>query len=214
MNIIITGIQTSQFRDGLSNIVEYVLWTAADGSTSVDGMTRVGPPTDNFTPLENLSEDSVLAWVKGRDGARIKKLLREARDKDMKATLPPPWSDGFEYQEPESVRIARQTYAYNEAVKRLSQYVVAEGRLEITEMQPTGEQMINEDTGELEAVMVEVVVQTAIDPVEPTIEQPVYDDTGNQTGTENVTNPLIVQDEAERAAAQAVIDATPEEIKQ
>jgi hypothetical protein len=57
------------------------------------------------------------------------------------------------------------------------------------------------------------VVQTAIDPVEPTVEQPVYDDEGNQTGTETVQNPLIVQDDAERADAQAVVDATPQEIK-
>lgn len=34
-----------------------------------------------------------------------------------------------------------------------------------------------------------------------------------QTGTKTVTNPLIVQDDAERAAAQAVIDATPQEVK-
>ena len=31
--------------------------------------------------------------------------------------------------------------------------------------------------------------------------------------SETVPNPLIVQDEAERAAAQAVIDATPQEVK-
>jgi hypothetical protein len=33
------------------------------------------------------------------------------------------------------------------------------------------------------------------------------------TGEEMVDNPLIVQDVAERAAAQSVIDSTPEEVK-
>ena len=34
-----------------------------------------------------------------------------------------------------------------------------------------------------------------------------------QTGTKTVTNPLIVQDDAERAETQAVIDQTPAEVK-
>lgn len=97
---------------------------------------------------------------------------------------------------------------YRQAVARLAQYKVAEGRPEITEEQPTGEY---DDEGN--EIMETVVVQTAIDPVEPTVEQPVYDDEGNQTGTETVTNPLIVADEAERAEAQAVVDGTPQEVK-
>ena len=102
-----------------------------------------------------------------------------------------------------------QLAAYRKASARLAQYKVAEGRPEITEQQPTGQ--YDEDGNE---VMETVVVQTAIDPVEPTVEQPVYDpETGEQTGTETVTNFLIVQDEAERAEAQAVVDATPQEIK-
>jgi len=101
-----------------------------------------------------------------------------------------------------------QLAAYRKATDRLAQYLVANGRPELTEQQPTGE--YDEEGNE---IMETVVVQTAIDPVEPTVEQPVYDDEGNQTGTETVTNPLIVQDEAERAEAQAVIDQTPQEVK-
>ena len=96
---------------------------------------------------------------------------------------------------------------YHTAQARLDQYRIADGRPETTEQRPTGE--LDEDGNE---IMETVVVQTAIDPVEPTVEQPVYDADGNQTGTETVTNPLIVQDEAERAAAQAVIDGTPQEV--
>ena len=56
-------------------------------------------------------------------------------------------------------------------------------------------------------------MQTAIDPLEPTVEQNIYDDEGNLTGTETVANPLIVADDAEREAAQAIVDGTPEEVK-
>jgi len=107
-----------------------------------------------------------------------------------------------------------QLVAYKQAVSRLEQYVLADGREEVKEMQPTGEQVFNEETGELEAVMEEVVVQTAIEPLEPTIEQTVYsDDMEAEPTIEVVENPLITQDNAEREAAQAVIDATPDEVK-
>lgn len=101
-----------------------------------------------------------------------------------------------------------QLAAYRAAVARLAQYRLAEGRPEVTEVQETGE--FDPETGE--PVTATVVTQTAVDPLEPTIEQPVYDDEGNQTGTEQVPNPLIVQDDAERAEAQATIDATPAEV--
>jgi hypothetical protein len=101
-----------------------------------------------------------------------------------------------------------QLAAYRKATARLAQYRVADGRPELTEEQPTGQ--YDEEGNEITET---VVVQTAIDPLDAQVEQPVYDDEGNQTGTETVTNPLIVQDEAERAEAQAVVDATPQEVK-
>ena len=60
----------------------------------------------------------------------------------------------------------QQLAAYRVAVARLAQYVVADGRAEVREMQPTGEQVFNEETGEMEDVMMEVVTVTAIEPVE------------------------------------------------
>ena len=107
-----------------------------------------------------------------------------------------------------------QLAAYKQAIHRLEQYVLADGREELTEMQPTGEQTFNEETGEMDVVMHEVIVQTAIEPLDPTVEQTVYsDDIDAEPTVETVANPLIVTDEAERAAAQAVIDATPDEAK-
>ena len=108
-----------------------------------------------------------------------------------------------------------QLVAYRKASQRLSRYVVADGREEVTEMQPTGEQVFNEETGEMEDVMAEVVVQTAIEPLEPTIERTVYgDDPEDEPTVETIENPLITQDNLERAEAQAVVDDTPQAVKE
>ena len=102
-----------------------------------------------------------------------------------------------------------QLSEYRNAVARLARYRLADGRAEVWEDQPTGEYDL--ETGE--EIMESVFVQTAIDPLEPTVEQNIYDDEGNLTGTETVANPLIVADDAEREAAQAIVDGTPEEVK-
>jgi len=109
----------------------------------------------------------------------------------------------------------QQLADYRVAVARLAQYVVAEGRNQVTEMQPTGEQVWNEETMEMEDVMMEVIVQTAIDPVEPTVDRVVYADdpmVDVEPTIETIENPLITTDNEERAAAQAVVDATPQAV--
>ena len=107
----------------------------------------------------------------------------------------------------------QQLAAYRVATARLAQYVVADGREEVTEMQPTGEQVFNEETMEMEDVMHEVITVTAIDPVEATVTRLVYsDDMDAEPTEETIENPLITVDNAERAAAQAVVDATPQAV--
>ena len=105
----------------------------------------------------------------------------------------------------------QQLAAYRTATARLAQYVLADGRAEVTEMQPTGEQVFNEETMEMEDVMHEVIVQTAIEPLEPTVTRLVYseDDPMAEPTEETIENPLITTDVAERTAAQATVDATP-----
>ena len=105
----------------------------------------------------------------------------------------------------------KQLADYRVAVARLAQYVIADGRAEVTEMQPTGEQVFNEETGEMEDVMHEVIVQTAIEPLEPTVTRLVYseDDPMAEPTEETIENPLITTDVSERTAAQAVVDGTP-----
>lgn len=108
----------------------------------------------------------------------------------------------------------QQLADYRVAVARLAQYVLADGRAEVREMQPTGEQVWNEETMEMEDVMHEVIVQTAIEPLEPTVTRMVYseDDPMAEPVEETIENPLITTDNAERAAAQAVVDATPQAV--
>jgi hypothetical protein len=109
----------------------------------------------------------------------------------------------------------QQLADYRVATARLAQYVVADGRVEVTEMQPTGEQVFNEETMEMEDVMAEVVTVTAIEPVEATVTRMVYseDDPMAEPTEETIENPVITTDVAERAEAQATVDATPQPVK-
>ena len=109
----------------------------------------------------------------------------------------------------------QQLSAYRVAVARLAQYIVADGRAEVREMQRTGEQVWNEETEEMEDVMHEVITVTAIEPVEATVERIVYADditVDAEPTIETIENPLITKDNEERAAAQAVVDATPQAV--
>ena len=121
--------------------------------------------------------------------------------------------DADELAERKATALAEyQLEEYTNAQARLSQYQVALGREEVVESQATGEQVFNEETGEIDNVMADVVTVTAIEPVEATVEQTTYNDEGVATTT-TVENPLITQDNAERAAAQAIVDATPQAVK-
>ena len=99
-----------------------------------------------------------------------------------------------------------QLQDYRKATARLAQYRLADGRLEQTFEEPSGE--YDEDGNEV----MHTWTISAIDPLPAQVEETTYDDEGNAT-TALVDNPLIVQDDAERVAAQAVVDATPEEVK-
>ena len=214
MEITIQNLTTNQFTGGLSNVVELIHWSATDGTSTISGTTRLKPPKKVFKPFSELTEDQVVDWVVSKDSARIKKMLADTTAKTLTTSISTPWSEGFSYEEPDDVRVTRQTYQYNEAVSRLAQHVLADGRAEVIESQATGEQVYDEDTMEMVDVMADVVTVTAIEPVEATAEVTTYDDTGENPVTETIENPVITKDNAERTAAQLVIDNTPEEIKQ
>lgn len=111
-----------------------------------------------------------------------------------------------------------QLAEYTKAVARLDQYQVAIGRDEVTEMQDSPVQLTDSDgTPQYDSdsnpvyEQIEVITVTAIEPVEATITISEIDSDGTVVESE-VENPLITKDNEERAAAQAVIDATPQAV--
>ena len=108
-----------------------------------------------------------------------------------------------------------QTERYLKATERLSQYVLLEGREEVREnVVVETKEVFNEETGEIETVNVteEVITQTAIEPLEEFVEVTTTDPETLEETTESIRNPLVVKDEEERAAAQAIVDATPDSV--
>jgi hypothetical protein len=115
------------------------------------------------------------------------------------------------FSEAHTVNTANNTFnwqlaEYGTAVARLAQYVLADGVPEYTVETPTG---TYDDLG---VEIMDVYTVAAVAPLDATVEVTTYDDEGVAT-TETVANPLIVADDAERTAAQAVIDVTPDDVK-
>lgn len=109
----------------------------------------------------------------------------------------------------------KQLREYIAAVERLSQYILLEGRPEIREdIVIETKEVFNEETGEIETkeVTENVITQTAIEPLEEFIEVTEFDEETMESVTTTIRNPEVVKDEEERAAAQAVVDATPQEV--
>lgn len=109
----------------------------------------------------------------------------------------------------------KQLREYVVAVERLEHYILSEGRPEIREdIVVETREVFNEETGELETVNIteNVITQTAIEPLEEFVEVIKVDAETMESVTETVRNPLIVRDEEERAAAQAVVDSTPQSV--
>ena len=131
-------------------------------------------------------------------------------------------ADCFDGDIPADLQAAADTKQFNQqladyrvAVSRLVQYIVSVGRTEVTESQATGEQVWDEDTEEMVDVMTDVITVTEVEPVEPTVTRLVYseDDPMAEPTEETIENPLITTDVAERTAAQATVDATPQAVK-
>lgn len=112
----------------------------------------------------------------------------------------------------------QQLTAYTTAAARLAQYIIADGRAEVTEMQDSDIQLADSDgtlqfdsDGAAIYEQVEVITVTAIDPVAATVTETQYD--SDMTATEvEVANPLITKDNAERAESQSIVDATPQPV--
>ena len=150
----VLSLTVNEFTGGLENVIEFVHWQH-EGITS---STKLSPPKKIFKPLAEVTEEQIIAWVWGQDRAKIEKFLS---NKKIVATV----EFGSVPEPSEEAQTAKRDYWVDWATKRLAQYVLLEGRQEVKEMQPTGEQVFNEETQEMEDVMAEVVVQTAIEPI-------------------------------------------------
>ena len=128
--------------------------------------------------------------------------------------------DAYVKEHVDTYTFNKQLQAYTAATARLEAYVLADGRVELTEMQDTTEYVVDAEgmlvltDGEPTFIQEEVIVQTAIEPLEATVEVTTYsEDIDAEPVTTTIENPEITQDNLERLEAQAVIDATPQEIK-
>ena len=113
-----------------------------------------------------------------------------------------------------SKKFNQQLSAYTTAKERLAQYVLSVGRTEVVESRPGPEQVWDEETEQMVDVMVDVITVTAIEPVDATVTRIIYPDDvlTEEVTEETIENPLITKDKAERAEAQAIVDATPQSV--
>lgn len=106
---------------------------------------------------------------------------------------------------------------YKNAIERISQYRLADGREEIVE------ETIESDLDDIEydedgnPIPIKKIIQTLIEPLPATITVLEYTDLDGYEGNSNIVekevpNPAIVEDDEERATAQSVIDNTPQEV--
>lgn len=106
---------------------------------------------------------------------------------------------------------------YKNAIDRISQYRLADGREEIVE------ETIESDLDDIEydedgnPIPIKKIIQTLIEPLPATITVLEYTDLDGYEGNSNIVekeipNPAIVEDDEERAIAQSVIDNTPQEV--
>ena len=107
---------------------------------------------------------------------------------------------------------AQQVEAYTVAKARVAQYQLSVGVPESTQTITTGMQEWNEEAGEMQDVT-ETFVIPAIPALEATVEVTTYDFDTDTSSTATVANPVITKDIEERAAAQVIIDATPQPVK-
>jgi len=113
-------------------------------------------------------------------------------------------------------KFTQQAESYTIAVERLTQYQLSVGLPEIIETVTQTEVVLDPETGmpsEVETTS-DVVVQRAVEPLEATIEVITYGVSMEEPTTEIKPNPVIVRDDLARSTAQAVIDATPTEVKE
>lgn len=124
-------------------------------------------------------------------------------------------------EEADAWLLEKQTRDYAEAVERLARYRLADGRAEVRAEVIVDREIVLDDNGDFvlddeynqtyRDVTEEIVQSNAIEALPENVTNITMDEDGNTVETE-VANPAIVKDDAERAEAQAVVDATPQAV--
>lgn len=171
-------------------------------------------PTQFESPIERGADPLSPAQFARRIKASLERVIPATQREQLAVINPTAYSQigqalaAVEAQAAADNAFNRQLSEYRTAIARLSRYRLADGREEAFEDMPTGE--YDPETGE--PLTGSVRVATAIEPLPATIEQMTYDNGGNETGLQDIPNPAVVQDDVERAEAEAVIDGTPQEV--
>ena len=98
MNWSVTKLEVTTY-EGLADVVISVGWSVTDTQQSITetftGVTLVEPPSDNFTPYNQLTEAQVLDWVfkKVSQAGTEAIVTQRIQDKISPAVDPPlPWN--------------------------------------------------------------------------------------------------------------------------
>ena len=124
-------------------------------------------------------------------------------------------------EEADAWLLEKQTREYADAVERLSHYRLADGRSEVRTEVVVDREIVLDDNGDFvlddeynqtyRDITQEIVTLTEIEALPANVTVSSMDEDGNHVESE-VANPAIVKDDAERAEAQAVVDATPQSV--
>ena len=124
-------------------------------------------------------------------------------------------------EEADAWLLEKQIRDYAEAVERLARYRLADGRAEVREDVVVDREIILDDDGNFvldddgnqtyRDITEEIVTLPEIEALPANVTVISMDEDANHVETE-VANPAIVKDDAERAEAQAVVDATPQAV--
>jgi len=97
---------------------------------------------------------------------------------------------------------------YERAEQRLSRYILSKGAVAVKPL----EEVTDTETGEITQEAVPGII--GIDSLPATVKQDIRDaDTGEVIGAQEIPNPLVMTDVAERESAQQTIDTASAEIK-
>ena len=195
------------FDDLNSDYQQFIQDVAEQGIEIVEGPDVIEPDyatlrQQEYPPLEEqldkIYHSGVTAW---------KSQIREIKERHPKTITGgitigdvPSWVQ----EKANQWMFNKQLREYRSATERLSKYILSEGLPEIREdVVLYTDKVLDENENYVEVDVTENrITQRSIAPLEEFVE----------IDGESVRNPLIVRDEEERAAAQAIVDATPQSV--